>query len=132
MVKAEVTLVRDSASTGWTDTERLSLLGRSGRILAVMLREDATEEYGSAANLYIAKASSSLSSAPDDLDTFYSSGSLAVTDSATEASLMDALPVPSPYLVDAIGDVRMAANITAGSGSNDTHLHVVVYAEVWD
>ncbi len=126
MVKAEVTL--SGTGTGWTDTERLSILGKTGRILAVSARASAAG--GTAAELFIAEATGDISSDPDDLDTFYDSGSLALTASSTEASLMDALPIPSPYAVDELGDIRVAANITAGSGT--TTLLVAVYAEVWD
>ena len=114
-------------NTGWVSAG-LPELGRFGRIHAVKLRCDATEDDGTAPVLYVARGA--MSATPDDLDVFYQSAAIALSGSATAASLMDALPAPATYRVADLGDLQVAANITAG-GSGATTLWVEILAEVW-
>jgi len=126
LVKTTVQLT--GSADGFLTAKALPMLGKEGRILAIKIREDATDDQATDAVFYI--ADDDLGDAPDDLDVFYESASVSLAGSATTASLEDALSVPAPYCVAAVGDVKLGCNITAG-GAGDTTLDVVVYAEVW-
>ena len=128
MVRKQLTLAL-SSGTGWATARPLPALGRQGRILAVLARKDDTNNAATAIEVWIADAA--LSATPDDLVVFYASGSVDVSGSGsdTDASLRDALAVPAPYAVDAVGDVRVNLKVTAGSGATD--VYITVYAEVW-
>ena len=132
LYRSDLTLTRSASTAGWTDSVALRLLGRQGRILTVKLREDATYDDATEATLYLVDTSGTVSAAPDDLDVVYESDTLALAGSATAASLADALPVPAPYAVDAIGNLRAAAYVSVSTGSTTTKLYVTVLAEVWD
>jgi hypothetical protein len=123
--RARVKLER--TNTGWA-TAALPQLGRSGRILSVRVREDATSAAGTAGYLVLARGAPSDST--DDLDVFYRSGAFALAGSATTASFGDALVPPAPYRVPDLGDLQVGVNLTAG-GTGATLLWIDILAEVW-
>ncbi len=126
--RARIKLQHDGL--GWV-TAPLRELGRSGRILSVRLREDATSAHGTAAFLVISRGTPSDST--DELDLFYRSGSIALTGSTTVASHGDALVPPAAYRVPDLGDLQVGVKITAvGTGTTTTTLlWVDILAEVW-
>ncbi len=96
-------------------------------IIAVIVREDGTDDGVEAGDIYI--GDSDFSSTPDDRDVVYQSGEVSLVGSATTASLRDVLPVRAPYAVAEAGDLQLTCN--ASSGTGDTTLYATIYAEVY-
>jgi hypothetical protein len=104
----------------------LPVLGTAGKVLSVQLREDASVAGASAGELFLTDGSAS---GPADAAIFYASGAVALSGSATAASLRDAIPGGVPYKVNAIGDLYACVNVTSGTGNAKFYIDII--AEVW-
>jgi len=124
-----VTLTKDN-TTGWTDRVLLPRLGIEGELLLVQVREDASANDATAADIYILTADTA---APTDAQVVYKASAVALSGSATASSLNDAVgdDTPAAYVLSGLTDrLYAAANITAttGGGGATTSLYLKVQA----
>jgi hypothetical protein len=89
------------SASGFQAVEIAELALRSGRIIEVLVREDAAG-LATAVDLYIVQTNTAPTTTPDDLDCAYKNTTVALTASATAASLDD--------VVEAGGSFRRAVS----------------------
>ncbi len=133
MIRIATVLLEKDETTGFTNVVALPEFVRAGMILAVQVREDATDKDATAATVYICDAEDGdLGTAPPDAQVFYESESIALTGSAKVASLIEPLS-NSPYKCGKGKALKCVANITATAGvseaSTKLHVHIRVDAE---
>lgn len=133
MIKTQTVKLTKDETTGFTDVAEFDELGSSGMILNVIVREDATNDDGTAAVVYLADAAvaADLASAPADEHSFYESAVITLAGSAKVASSIDPQS-NAPYVVKPGRKLRCVANVTAttGGGGASTDLYVTVRADV--
>jgi hypothetical protein len=123
----EKEIALSGSGTGW-DSEAIDEFERvGGRVVEILARQDAGGG-ATAASFYLVQTDSAVSATPDDLDLFYKNTGVAMSASATAASLIDTVTVGGSFRKD-VGK-RVAVNVTAGSGAWTINVVVKVEADV--
>ena len=142
LAKRTYTMTRSAGTIGLTSSVALTGLGQTGNIVKFSLRQDATNDRGSAGILYIADAPLDSVAAIPSKDLIYQSATISgLTGSATavaaagaEADLaVAALPKGEPYILNDVNTPLNAVfRVTAvpGSGASATTMYLTIWAEV--